>query len=136
MCVLDLQTAFASARAPPEYFQDEAGAIEHLAGPGLFQIPLLHRRKRSIDDDDSGVFALHKTGDFLDLSLADQRCRPHRCQWHDAGGDDLEVDCLGQRHGFLKPSLRRTEASALGQFCQAAHGPSQVGFENDHATTR
>ena len=40
---LDLQPAFARARAPAEDLQDQPGAVEHLGVPGLLEIALLHR---------------------------------------------------------------------------------------------
>ena len=40
---LDLQAALARARALAEDLQDQAGAVEHLAVPGLLQVALLHR---------------------------------------------------------------------------------------------
>ena len=40
---LDLQPAFARRRALAEDLQDQAGAVEHLAVPGLLEVALLHR---------------------------------------------------------------------------------------------
>ena len=71
MRVLDLQRAFAGARAPSENFQDEAGAVEHLGVPGLFQIALLHRRQRAVHHHDAGVEAFDEAGDLFDLALAE-----------------------------------------------------------------
>src|SRR5260370_5321156 len=45
---LDLQRALARARPPPEDFQDQAGAVEHLAVPAPFEISLLHRLVRAV----------------------------------------------------------------------------------------
>ena len=47
---LDLQPAFPRVRALAEDFQDQRRAVEHLGRPGLFQIALLHRRERRVDD--------------------------------------------------------------------------------------
>ena len=48
---LDLQRAFLGARALAEDLQDQPGAIQHLGVQFLFEIALLHRRQRMIDDD-------------------------------------------------------------------------------------
>ena len=76
MRVLDLQRAFAGARAPAENFQDEPGAVEHLGVPGLFQIALLHRRERAIHHHDAGFVGFDEAGDLLDLALAEIGRRP------------------------------------------------------------
>ena len=61
MRVLDLQRAFARARAAAEDFQDQPGAVDDLRVPGLFQIALLHRRDRAVHHHDGGFEAFGKT---------------------------------------------------------------------------
>ena len=49
---LDLQGALARGSAAAEDLEDEAGAVQHLGAPVLFEIPLLDGRKLGVDDDD------------------------------------------------------------------------------------
>ena len=68
---LDLQPALLRLRALAENFEDQPGAVEHLRRPGLFEIALLDRAERMIDDDELGVVHARERGDLLDLACAD-----------------------------------------------------------------
>ena len=63
MRMLDLQRAFARARAASEDFENEPGAVEHLGVPGLFQVALLHRRERAVHHHDAGFERLDEPGE-------------------------------------------------------------------------
>ena len=52
---LDLQRAFLGGSTAAEDFQDETGPVDDLAVPFLFQIALLNRGQRMIDDDQTGI---------------------------------------------------------------------------------
>src|SRR5688572_16314524 len=103
MRVFDLERALFRSRAPPEYLQDQAGAIEHLGVPRLLEIALLHRRNRAIHDHNAGLAALNKTGDFVDLALADVSRGTDLGERDDALLYDVEVDGARKTDGLFEP---------------------------------
>src|SRR5262245_7759389 len=56
---LDLQAPFPRPRAPAEDLEDESGAVQHLGAPCRFEVALLHRRERMIDEDEPDLFGAH-----------------------------------------------------------------------------
>ncbi len=110
MRVLDLQRAFARARAPAEDLQDQPGAVEHLRAPGLFEIALLHRRERAVHDDDADLLALHEAGEFVDLALAEIGRGADRVERREPGLDHLEIDRARKTDGLFKPRCGRASA--------------------------
>ena len=102
---LHLQPAFPGQRALAENFQDQPGAIEHLAVPGLLQVALLDRAHGMIDDDEAGLVLGTSAGDLLDLAGAQQRCRPRPHERDDLGQSHVEGDGLGQPDRLLQAIL-------------------------------
>ncbi len=68
--------AFLGPRPLAEDLEDQAGAVEHLGVEGLFEIALLDRRQRVVDDDQLRVLFLDDLAQFLNLAGAEQRRRP------------------------------------------------------------
>ena len=100
---LDLQHALARRRTVREDLEDQPGAVEDLDLPGLFQIALLHRRHRSVDQHKLDLVLLDPGAQFLDLAGAEQVPRMRLGQPHDLGALDLDPrQRLGQRHGLLE----------------------------------
>src|SRR5690606_21754074 len=66
VCEFDLQTPFGSRRTLTEYLEDQTGPVDHLALQRFFQIALLDRRQRAVDDDQLGLVLLTGDRDILD----------------------------------------------------------------------
>ncbi len=77
----DLQAALPSSGAFAEDFQNQPGAVDDLTLPGLFQVSLLHRGQRRIDDSNGdGVrgircFVANNLAQAFNGAGAEQRCR-------------------------------------------------------------
>src|ERR1700720_3047922 len=98
---LHLQRAFARTGAPAKDFQDNACSIDDLGAPGFFQIALLNRRERAIDDDYADLYALDQSGKLIELAFADEACGTNAAQGNDPGRDHIEVNGAGKAHGLL-----------------------------------
>jgi len=107
MRVLDLERALSGAGAPAENLKNEAGAIEHLGAPGLFQIALLHRRERAVHHDNAGLVGFDEPGNLFDLAGAEIRRRPQRAEHDDAGLCDIEIDGARKADGLIEARRRR-----------------------------
>ena len=106
---LDLQRSLARARPSPEDLEDQAGPVEHLGVPGLFEIALLHRRQRAIHHDQVRFSALDQAGELFDLALAEKRRRPDLAHRHDPGFGHGQVDGKGETDRLVEPRGRRAQ---------------------------
>ena len=98
---LDLQPPFSGCRAFAEDFQDQPGPVDHLALQLLFEIALLDRRKRTVDDHQLGLALVAGDVDVLDLAFAEQGAGPRL------------ADRDGNRVGYLQPDRQRQAARFL-----------------------
>ena len=126
---LDLQTAFLGAGAAAEYLEDQAGAVDDLAVPGLFQIPLLHRRQGVVDDHRLGFRGADQGGQLIDLAGAEQGGGRHLADAHDLFPAHIKVERPGQSDGFLQTLDRLSRA-----FTRA--GVGAVGMDDDRPDQR
>jgi hypothetical protein len=98
-----LQHAFPGAGAVGKDLQDQARPVQKLAAPRLFEVPLLHRRHRAVDQDKADLGGLYPGLEFLDLARAEQHPGLRARQAHDIGGHDLDIGQRGgQRHGLFQ----------------------------------
>ena len=97
----------------PEDLKDETGAVEHLRVPHRFEVALLYRRERMIDDHETRFFGAHEAFEFLDLARAEQRGRLRIRHRHEATRLDVEIDRGGKPYRFSEPRLRGTQGGAV-----------------------
>ena len=75
MRYFDLKAPFGACCAFPKDFKDQPGSVDHLGIERLFQIVLLDRCQRAINDDNINVIRLCTGPDVIHLPRSEQRCR-------------------------------------------------------------
>ena len=110
----DLQPPLMGAGALTKDFENQAGAVDNLGLPAAFQIALLYRRERPVDDDKTNRVLGNQFPQFLDIAAAEQGARRRPRDAHDFGAHDLEIDGARQADGLVETSLERARR-AIGQ---------------------
>jgi hypothetical protein len=102
---LDLQPALRRRRPLAEYLEDQPGPVDHLRLGAVFQILLLDRRDRSIDDEQLGLVPLDRLGDQVRLPRSEQgrRLRPADSEVEPLG--DVDPDRFGEAGRLVEPRL-------------------------------
>jgi hypothetical protein len=102
---LNLQTPFGSCSAFSENFEDQASAIDNLTLQPLFQIALLDRGQRAIDDNQLGIFLQAGRLDPVDLSFPKQRSGADFAYGDDKAFGHHNANGESQIGRFLQPGL-------------------------------
>src|SRR3546814_1861490 len=106
---LDLQAALGRRGAFAEDFEDQAGAVDHLRAKRRFEIALLNRAERRIDDDKLDAFRCDIGRDRVDLADAEQGRRPRLAQAQRVDGNDVEPDREREPPRLLRTRVRSEE---------------------------
>src|SRR5262245_49671592 len=110
---LDLQRALLRLGAAAKNLQDQAGAVEHLGVPGLFEVPLLDRRQRAIHHHELDVVSGDEADNLLDLALAEKGRRTNLYDRRNQRVRDLEIDRACKACGLLQPRLEIAQGIRL-----------------------
>ncbi|MNS72236.1 hypothetical protein D3C72_1056380 [compost metagenome] len=108
---INLQRAFLGGGAAAEDFKDETRAVDDLGIPLLFEISLLHRGQRMIDDHQAGIRLIEQMANFLDLAGSEQCRRARLVHRNDETLRHLQIDGERQTLGFLKLGFNGTAGS-------------------------
>src|SRR5690606_27480946 len=89
---LDLETPLMRAGARTENLEDQPGTVDDLAFPGFFEVSLLHRRDRGVDDGNLDPALGDERPDALDRPPSKKSGRPERREAHHLRMNHLEID--------------------------------------------
>jgi hypothetical protein len=104
----DLQAALVSARPRAENFEDQTGPVDDLRPPAPFEVALLHRAQRTIDDDDPDSVFADQLAEIFEGPAAEQAIGPRARDARDLGADDIETDRPCEADCFLQSRFDRT----------------------------
>ena len=123
----NLQTPLGRRCPLTEDFKDQPRPVNHLALELFFEIALLHRRQRAINDDQIRLMQIAGDGDILDLPLAKQRRRPRLTDGHGKGIGNDQTDRGGKPLGLFKARFGVDAAVLAAQFRAHDEGPRTAG---------
>src|SRR5690606_25122094 len=107
-----LEPALAGPCSRAEDLEDQPGTVDHFGAPGALEIPLLHWRKRRIDDNEARFVLLDERRHFFDGARADQGRRPRPHYPDHARIENEQIDRGSKSYGLREARLRRAGTSA------------------------
>ena len=116
-CHLDLEHAFARGGAVGEDLEDQSRPVEELHLPFAFEVPLLHRRHRPVDEHQFDLVGRDALAQFGHLAGPEELPRLRLREPHDLGADDLQPRQRGgKRHGLVQRKARLATVGVGGDF--------------------
>ena len=103
------------ARPRAENFEDQAGPVDDLGLPAPFEIALLHRAQRGVDDDEPDLVFADQSAEVFDCAAAEQGARARARDAGDLGAHDIEADRPGEPDRLVEPRFDR----AAGYFIRS-----------------
>jgi len=117
---LHLERAFTGCRAFAEDVEDQASAVDDLAGSRTLQIALLHRRQCRVNNDDLHLRLGQRGSLFLDLTLSQQSGGAAGAKWKDGRVDDIQADRPSQPDRLSQPRIGGSALIYCSAVCVAA----------------
>jgi hypothetical protein len=112
---LDLQAALGGSGALAEYLKNEPRAVDHLGFSRCFEISLLDRRDRRVNDDELGLSRRRRLPNRLNLARSEQGRGFGRANAEGQLLLDLDPDRLGQTRRLIETRFRAS-AGVAAQF--------------------
>ena len=125
----DLQATFRRRRPLPENLEDQAGPVDHLALQLFFQIALLDRGERAIDDDQFSLALGAGNVDVLDLPFPEQGASPRLADRDGDGIDHFQPDGESKTARFFQARGRIDRGSSPApEFRIHDQGPRSAAY--------
>ncbi len=112
---LDLQLALVAVRTLGEDIQDQAGTVDHPALQEPFQVALLARAQRMVDEDQVGTAGVGRSLDLVQLAAADQGRRIRSVQARSDRRGDAGPSRAGQITEFFQHIVFQLAEMGLDQ---------------------
>ena len=116
---VDLQRAFLGGGAATEDFEDQARAVNDLCAPFLFEIALLNRGQRMIDDHEACVEFIEQRLHFGDLARPHERGGARLADRDNQALNDGQIDGASKADRLLETRFIR---AVRGWWCAVRRG--------------
>jgi hypothetical protein len=89
------------ARSRAENLEDQPGSVDDLGLPPPFEIALLHRAQRGVDDNEPDIVFTDQFAKIFDPAAAEEAARTRAAKMSYFGVNHIEADSLGEPDCFF-----------------------------------